>query len=73
MLLYKAVSDQSIYDICLMTYGSFDYLSKLVFDNMENIDSTILVGQEFSWDETLATDQNSNQTLINNNLTITTL
>jgi len=73
MSVYKTISGQSIYDILLMTYGTFDYLSKLVFDNMENIDSTISIGQEFTWDETLAANQTVNQTLINNNLTITTL
>lgn len=73
MSIYKALSQQSIYDICLMTYGTFDYLSKLVFDNMENIDSTIQVGQLFKWDETLAANQTTNQTIINNNITITTL
>jgi len=34
MLAYKSIDGQTIYDVCLMTYGSLDYLSKLINDNL---------------------------------------
>ena len=53
MLQIKALNGQSIFDLCLQTYGSFDYLRKLMDDNnVENIDTPIQ-GQSFTWDETL--------------------
>ena len=79
MLTYKATNNQSIYDVCLMTYGSFDYLRKLIEDNpyLTNgvdlgIDNEIPVGREFIWDEALSQDQQVNQTLTNSSIILAT-
>ena len=62
MLNYKSVQGQSIYDVCLNTYGSFDFLLKLMQDNnIESIDVEPYSGQVFTWDETLTVDQVANQ------------
>ncbi len=62
MLIIQAVEGQSIYDICLQTYGSLDYLVKLLQDNnIASINVTPYSGQTFTWDETLATDQTISQ------------
>ena len=65
--MYKAISGQSIYDICLMTYGTFDLLFKLVSDNLNSIDDVIVSGQTFIWDSSLSV----NSTI--NNVTFATL
>jgi hypothetical protein len=58
MQTYKAIAGQSIYDVCLQTYGSLDYLYKLMQDNGVNgLDDQIYSRQEFTWDDTLAIDQ----------------
>ena len=71
MLQTKSVYGQSIFDICLQTYGSFDYLRKLLDDNgIENIDQVPASGQVFNWDETIST--NANQISSNSNVIIAT-
>ena len=65
--MYKAISGQSIYDICLMTYGTFDLLFKLVSDNLNSINDTIISGQNFVWDSSITV----NSTI--NNVTFATL
>jgi len=73
MLVYKALEGQSIYDVCLMTYGRLDFLSKLMTDNgIESIDSH-LVGQDINYDESLCADLQTNQYLQNNKINISTL
>jgi len=58
MLQFKAVEGQSIYDICLQTYGSLDYMVKLLQDNgLANVNISPFSGQIFVWDETLAADR----------------
>ena len=69
-MLYRPVEEQSIYDVCLMTYGTFDLLNKLVEDNMENIESDFPAS--FTWDETLVFDQKTNQTITNSNTVFST-
>lgn len=69
MLPYRAVTGQSVFDLCLNTYGTFDYLFKFLNEN--NISSVNYVpfnGQEFIWDETLSADQAVNITSTNNNI-----
>lgn len=69
MLSYKTVQGQSIWDVCLNTYGSFDFLSKLLYDNnIESIDVDPFSGQVFIWDETLTVDQVVNQLSRNSNV-----
>ena len=59
MLIYKAVNGQSLLDVCLNTYGSTDYFIKLLKDNnIANANQLPYTGQQFSWDETLVSDNN---------------
>lgn len=61
MTTYKAIVGQSIYDVCLQTYGSLDYLYKLLQDNgIESIDEPVMGGQVFQWDDSLVLDQGVN-------------
>lgn len=61
MRTYKSISGQSIYDICLQTYGSLDYLYRLMQDNgIEGLDAVIYSGQSFVWDDNLVLDQQLN-------------
>jgi hypothetical protein len=68
MLTYNALNGQSIFDVCLNTYGTIDNMRKLLDDN--NIDSIDIIpfsGQTFIWDEALVNDANilsSNPSLI---------
>lgn len=64
---YNAQQGQSIYDICLMTYGTLDNFSntsysalfKLMQDNsFSGVNQYPYPGQKFSWDDTLVADQN---------------
>ena len=71
MLTYSSVYGQSIFDVCLNTYGSFDYLRKLLDDNgIESIDQIPASGQSFIWDETIST--NSNKISSNSNTILAT-
>lgn len=61
MQQYKAKAGQSIYDVCLQTYGSLDYLGKLMDDNgINGVDEDVLSGQVFEWDDQLIVDQGLN-------------
>jgi hypothetical protein len=58
MRIYSAIAGQSIYDVCLQTYGSLDYLYKLMQDNgIEGLDEQIYSRQEFVWDDSLVVNQ----------------
>ncbi len=59
MLLFKAVENSSIWDVCLNTYGSVNFLVKLMVDNnFANVNAYPYAGQDFVYDETLITDAN---------------
>jgi hypothetical protein len=61
MQIYKAINGQSIYDVCLQTYGSLDYLYKLMQDNaFAGLDDKVISGQEFVWDDSLVINQQVN-------------
>lgn len=61
MQTYKAINGQSIYDVCLQTYGSLDYLFKLMQDNaFAGLDEIVISGQEFFWDDSLVINQQVN-------------
>ena len=61
MTTYLAIAGQSIYDVCLQTYGSLDYLFKLMQDNgINGLNEPVYSRQSFSWDETLVQDQQIN-------------
>jgi hypothetical protein len=69
MLQYKALSAQSLWDICLNTYGTFDLMLKLLTDNnIANINASSYSGQQFTWDETLTANQVVNQISQNANI-----
>lgn len=56
MLVFNSMNGMSIWDVCLQTYGSFDYMVKLLTDNnITDIDTVPLSGQSFVWDETIST------------------
>ena len=62
MQIFNAVSGQSLLDICLNTYGSLDFLYKLIQDNgVLNANTAILSGQLFTWDDSLVINQQVNR------------
>ena len=62
MQLFNAIYGQSIYDVCLQTYGSLDFFYKLLQDNnVLNADVAVAGGQSFLWDDTLVQNQQVNQ------------
>lgn len=69
MLQYKAVTGQSVFDLCLNTYGSFDLLFKFLSDNnISDVNYVPYSGQIFYWDETFTADQAVNVTSTTNNI-----
>jgi len=59
---YYAVNGQSLYDICLNTYGTLDYIVKLMLDNnISGLGYVPLSGQQFIYDSTLVDDQQITQ------------
>jgi len=66
---YTAIEGQSLLDVCLNTYGSLDYFTKLLVDsNVENPDQVPYTGQKFTYDETLIIDASINKTTTLNNI-----
>lgn len=60
---YTALNGQSIYDVCLMTYGTLDRLFKLIGDNnFGSVNNYPFVGQSFTWDDTLIFNDQVSQT-----------
>jgi hypothetical protein len=50
---FKAISGQSLIDICLNTYGSLDFLTQLIQDNnIQSINDSVSSGQIFNWNIT---------------------
>ena len=61
MQLFEAIAGQSIYDVCLQTYGTLDFFYKLLQDsNVLNADAAVVSGQKFLWDDTLVQNQQVN-------------
>jgi hypothetical protein len=64
MAKFTAISNSTIYDVCLNTYGTLNLLGKLMDDNnYPGVDTYPVNGQEFVYDETLVnvqTNQNLN-------------
>jgi hypothetical protein len=55
---YTAIDGQSIFDVALQTYGSLDYLGKLMVDSaFDNVNTSPFSGQQFSYDPDLLQDQ----------------
>lgn len=66
---YTAIAGQSLLDVCLNTYGSLDYFTKLLLDSgVENSDQVPYTGQKFVYDETLVIDSSINKTTTLNNI-----
>lgn len=64
---------QSIYDICVQTYGSLDLLYKLIQDNnFPNINTTLQPGTTLQWDTSQITDNSFYGYLQSNSLNIGT-
>lgn len=58
MSVFKAIYGQSIWDVVLNTYGSFDNAIKMLIDNnLPNINITPSSQQPFEWDNTITADQ----------------
>lgn len=59
---YVAISNQNIYDVCNMTYGTLDLLFKLIQDNdFGSVNNYPFQGQVFTWDDTLVFNDASNK------------
>jgi hypothetical protein len=53
MLQFKVISGQSLLDVCLNTYGSFEFLTQLVLENnIQTLNDNVLSGQTFNWNPT---------------------
>jgi len=58
MQVFKAVSNSTIYDVCLNTYGTLDLLVKLMTDNnFESVNNYPANEQLFYFDETMVANQ----------------
>ena len=69
MLAYNSVRGQSIWDVCLNTYGLINFMGKLLTDNnIETVDTILPNAMTWAWDETLNTDQKLNISNTNNNV-----
>lgn len=54
----KSLSSQSIYDLCMMTYGTLDLLVKLCDDNnIEDVNDMPSTGEVFIYDDSLIKNQ----------------
>lgn len=74
MLQYKSNDGQSVSDICLQTYGSLDYLSKLMSDNnISDINTTIESDTIIMWDVDLCVDKQLYDYWNKGNIRLTTL
>lgn len=70
---YSARNGQSIYDVCLNTYGSYDYLIKLLQDNsFPNLNTYPYTGQQFLYDDALVKDDSVFLTTTINNVLYST-
>jgi hypothetical protein len=58
MTTFTAISNSTIYDVCLNTYGTLNLLGKLMKDNnFDGVNAYPVNGQEFIYDETLVNIQ----------------
>ena len=70
---FISISNSTIYDVCLNTYGALDYLIKLMVDNnISDINTNPINGQIFLYDDTLVNKisnvNNNTNLIINSNL-----
>ena len=65
MQVFNAISNSTIYDVCLNTYGSLDFLAKLMVDNnFVTVNNYPFNGQAFTFDETLVVDKSGKDLII---------
>lgn len=58
MQVFTAISNSTIYDVCLNTYGTLNLLVKLMVDNdFPGVNEYPANGQEFIFDESLVANQ----------------
>jgi len=63
MQQYSAINGQSIQDVCLSTYGSLDYIYKLIQDSgIPDLDYVVKTGDIFYYDLSLTVNNNINRT-----------
>lgn len=63
---FIAISNSTIYDVCLNTYGTLNLLGKLMDDNNhEGVNTNPSKGQVFLFDDNLVNVQ-TNQSLVQN-------
>ncbi len=73
MTNYSSQPNQTVYDICLQTYGDLNMLYKLIQDsNFSNILTQPLPGTMFTFNPKLVADNTFGNYLASNKLTITT-
>lgn len=67
---YKAINGQSIFDVCLNTYGSLDLLVKQLVDSGtgQGVNDTPASGQIYVYDDALVVDQAVNQAYLLTNI-----
>ena len=56
MQIFNSIDGQSVLDVCLNTYGSLDYVGKMMSDNGVEL-STDMAGRAARFDDTLIADQ----------------
>lgn len=62
MSTFSGVSGQSLFDVCCNTYGTLDYMYKLLQDSGKaNINAGVSTGDQFTWDSALVVDQQVNR------------
>lgn len=62
MQVFSAIDGQSLFDVCLNTYGSLDFMYKLLQDNaVASVKDEVATGQAFSWDDSQVINQQVNQ------------
>lgn len=66
MQQYNCQVGQSWFDVCTNTYGTLDYIGKLLNDNNASLDVFPFTGQQIQWDNTIVKDS-SVQALISAN------
>ena len=55
---YVSKQGQSIYDVCMQTYGTLDLLIKLcINNNIDGVEAGFPIGKIFTFDETLIFSQ----------------
>lgn len=69
MTKFIAVDNSTIYDVCLNTYGSLDYLVKLMEENnFDGVETMPKAGQEFLFDEEMVVNQHIYLSNLNDNI-----